>query len=122
MADTIFRAQSFVEANINGQRAELAFANETGERAVVSLPLIIAVAMGPVLSKLETDTQTPPDMRHAEHLGNWAFGRSVDLNCVILLLNDRIPLAVHLEHVPEFVGGIQSEAEALQNAPPSVRQ
>jgi hypothetical protein len=122
MMDTIFSAQSFVEANIKGQRVELAFANETGERAVVSLPLIIAVAMGPVLTKLETDSQVPPDMRHAEHLSNWALGRSVDLNSVILLLNDRIPLAVHLEQVPELVAGIRVEAEALQNAAPSVRQ
>jgi len=121
--DIVFRAQAFVETKINGSRAELAFANESGDRAVISLPLKVAAALGPVFSKLETDLKpTPGGPQHVEHLAHWRIGPNDEGDRIILLLNDRVPLALSLDHAAEFVAGIRTTADELRNKPPPVRQ
>ena len=123
MPEIHFRAQALIETNVEGSRAELKFENENGERATISLPLRVAVAIGPVCSNLAAEVrQNPGGPQHVENLVHWSMGQNDERDHVILLLNDRIPLALPLRHAKEFVDGIQKIAADLKATPPSVRQ
>jgi hypothetical protein len=120
MPEARFYAQVLVETHVDGDRAELSFVNESGEVFHLSLPLVVATALAPVLTKLEKEAR--PNLRHVEHLEKWGIGHSNEVNSVILFLNDLVPLALHASRIPELLAAIRSESEALRQAPSSTLQ